>query len=365
MNRCFWLGVMVVSSCLVAGCGKVELEYVLNDSSKDQLADNPEALDQLATSLDEVFGTPAKPKLAKAIAAAVDAKVIVANEGDLETVGALKYRHWCMHCHGMSGDGNGPTAGTKENPFLNPRPRDYRIGRFKFTSTQGLPVIVKPTRADLLRTLRNGVPGTSMPSFALYDQKELESVLDYVILLSLRGETESKVVSNEYEPGGKITLKMVESTAKDVAESWEGLDAKVVQPKTPRPPATPESIAKGRELFLKKGECLKCHGPLALGDGWELDKSSDPTKQKDDWGIQAKPANLTLGVNRGGGRPIDLFRRIRHGVKGTPMAAQGLNLDEEETWHLVNYVRSIAYDGAEPKVAETPKTEHESGTKNN
>ena len=40
------------------------------------------------------------------------------------------YREHCAHCHGITGDGNGPTAA-----FLNPYPRDYRPGKFKFKST--------------------------------------------------------------------------------------------------------------------------------------------------------------------------------------------------------------------------------------
>ena len=44
--------------------------------------------------------------------------------------GYALYRRNCLHCHGVSGAGDGPTA-----PFLYPTPRDYRKGIFKFTST--------------------------------------------------------------------------------------------------------------------------------------------------------------------------------------------------------------------------------------
>ncbi len=44
--------------------------------------------------------------------------------------GYALYRRNCLHCHGVSGAGDGPTA-----PFLYPLPRDYRKGIFKFTST--------------------------------------------------------------------------------------------------------------------------------------------------------------------------------------------------------------------------------------
>ena len=39
--------------------------------------------------------------------------------------GRKVYMKNCMHCHGVSGDGAGPTA-----EYLYPRPRDYRLGVF-------------------------------------------------------------------------------------------------------------------------------------------------------------------------------------------------------------------------------------------
>src|SRR4051794_15817034 len=70
--------------------------------------------------------------------------------------GYALYRKHCLHCHGVSGAGDGPTA-----EFLYPRPRDYRPGIFKFTSTN--PVDAKPTRDDLRKTVLYGLHGTSMP----------------------------------------------------------------------------------------------------------------------------------------------------------------------------------------------------------
>ena len=93
------------------------------------------------------------------------------------------YRRHCLHCHGVSGAGDGPTARSSI-----PRPRDYRKGLFKFTSTR---TGAKPTRDDLRKTIRNGLHGTSMPAFeALMSPAEIEQVIDYTIFLSMRGETE-------------------------------------------------------------------------------------------------------------------------------------------------------------------------------
>ena len=100
--------------------------------------------------------------------------------------GAVLFRQNCLRCHGLTGDGNGPDASG-----LNPLPRDYRLGLFKFTST-------KPTeriaRTDLSRTVRSGIPGTAMPVFeTVLDDDQLASVVEYVRWLAMRGELENKL----------------------------------------------------------------------------------------------------------------------------------------------------------------------------
>src|SRR4030095_4002279 len=92
------------------------------------------------------------------------------------------YRKHCAHCHGITGDGAGPTAA-----FLNPYPRDYRLGKFNFKST---PIGQKPTHEDLKKIVLDGIPGTAMPSFKLLPDLEVEALVNYVRYLSIRGETE-------------------------------------------------------------------------------------------------------------------------------------------------------------------------------
>ena len=61
------------------------------------------------------------------------------------------YRQHCVHCHGINGDGKGPTAA-----FLKPYPRDFTMGKFKFNSTR---VGAPSTHDDLRRVLMNGING--------------------------------------------------------------------------------------------------------------------------------------------------------------------------------------------------------------
>src|ERR671935_235750 len=68
--------------------------------------------------------------------------------------GSRVYRVHCLQCHGVTGDGRGPTAA-----WVNPHPRDYRQGIFKFqsrdqTEDKGYGTVRKPAKEDLVRTLR-------------------------------------------------------------------------------------------------------------------------------------------------------------------------------------------------------------------
>ena len=138
--------------------------------------------------------------------------------------GSVLYRRHCLHCHGMTGDGHGATAA-----WVNPHPRDYRAGIFKFISSER-----KARRDDLLRTLRQGVEGTSMPSFGLLEPEELEALASTVIHLSLRGETEIWTIKalqrrgprkGEGDDGTYSVGREVQVWANGFAGQWRDADA--------------------------------------------------------------------------------------------------------------------------------------------
>jgi hypothetical protein len=97
------------------------------------------------------------------------------------------YRKHCAVCHGISGDGVGP-AGS----LLNPYARDFRRGIFKYKSTAG--PMTPPTDEDLRALLVRGMPGTSMPSFHLLADAELDALVEYVKYLSIRGAVERALI---------------------------------------------------------------------------------------------------------------------------------------------------------------------------
>ncbi len=295
------------------------------------------------------------------------------------------YRKHCLHCHGVSGAGDGPTSS-----FLYPRPRDYRKGLFKFTST---PTGAKPTRSDLRKTIEYGLHGTSMPAFeALMSKAEIEQVIDYVIFLSLRGESELSLIdeastSDEKDPEA-LSEDVVKDIIQSVAKKWQAAESLVMNPPTPRVEPTHASVMRGRELFLglnktgNKVECAGCHGPQAVGNGptfvaqevfnhivfggnpsampervAELEKS-DPKAYElwktslDEWGNPLRPANLNRGIYKGGRRPLDIYWRIAKGINGAKMPSHFPTLEPDKIWDLVNFVLELPY---EPKLLEGAK----------
>lgn len=87
-----------------------------------------------------------------------------------------------------------------------------------------------------------------------------------------------------------------------------------------------QSIAAGDILY--QDNCAMCHGTRGLGDGPNA------------IGLNPAPVNFTAGhtvIHSDG----DLFYWIQNGIAGSAMPAYKSKLSEEETWHLVNYVRRL------------------------
>jgi mono/diheme cytochrome c family protein len=398
----------------VAGCAESDSPQFHLDRANviaKQIA--PDHQQAIANILGAMFGTPDQPFALPETG--LNQRKLTMSAGpvwsDEEGGKHGLYRRHCAHCHGISGDGHGPTAA-----ILNPYPRDYRPGVFKFKSTQ---TAAQPTDDDLHRIIHDGVPGTAMPSFALLPPDEIEALVEYVKYLSMRGQMETALVNFVFDEGFEADNKLDPATDPDlkaaimgdlltsVLEGWQGAAEQVIVPEEAAIPADrkPEelarSVAEGRELFFGKGQCLKCHGPTALGDGeqsdydiWSkanvtfaedtakklaeiqtlrenLQKAPGDEAQDLQQQIEAAqkeyeervaleahllpprnaiPRNLRDGIYRGGRRPLDIFWRISAGIAGTPMpsaAATGegaAGLSQQEIWKVVDYVQSLPFE---------------------
>ncbi len=384
--------IVVLAALGLAGCGQPPAATFSRDERTENLI--PEARELVVKVLTENFGTPNQLvawerfpiDYGKPDPNADDEHKKRRDAGWRLIEGRNLYMTHCVHCHGVSGDGDGPTA-----RFLNPLPRDYRLGKFKFKSTLGP---LKPSRADLTHVLQEGIPGTYMPSFVLLGEERLGLLIDYVRWLSIRGNTEIRLsaelaalsatkkdlaralAADEAKNKNKadVVAEVMKSVNEELpgladditnglAEAWANaeLEESVVVPKVKRTPPTKESIEKGRVFFLslnpkKKTECAECHGKLARGDGpntekyWPIPDSKPERKYEvaglhDEWGFPQTPRNLTRGIYRGGRRPIDIFRRVHEGIPGTQMAGFATVLTDDEIWDVVNYVLSIPFEG--------------------
>ena len=354
------LSIRLSASLLVLatlGCSQRE---TLEFSANVELAELPERHQKnVSDELLRLFGTPVNPRMR-----GLDPKAEEAEDGEQVSLielaapeqlkhGADVYKLRCAGCHGVSGDGNGPAGA-----HLRPRPRDYRKGIFKFTST---PYGSKPARHDLVRTIRRGAKGTSMPGFPWMSNKDLDAVIDYVIFLSRRGEVEGEAIymSQEYDEEENLEFFVFTDAVESSVESWADAEDEVVLPATAEPKYTEETVTAGRELYLSQG-CSKCHGVDGKGQVEWINpeflakQASLPEEERvqinlDTWGEPAPAADLTARMLHGGRRPIDIYRRIYTGINGTPMPEFGniFASDPDKIWHLVHYVRHII-EGGDP-----------------
>ena len=362
----------------VLGCGPQELAYRSNVLHVASLS--PELSDQqieetgrtVQNYVFDLFGTPDSPKWPIGIEAAVDLEKVTRAAGPVgrneAKVERGLYRKHCVQCHGTTGDGMGPAAA-----LLAPYPRDFRRGSFKFKST---PIGKKPTHADLVRTLENGLPGTAMPAFKTLNHskefaEDVDALAHYVRFLSIRGEVERRLTAaivNE-EIDRDLTLKI----ASKVAGSWALASTYAVTLPNLSSTSTPEeqlsSIERGKMVFLSElTACAKCHGKEGDGKGisqdfddwtkdWTIRAGIDPTK-KAEWKRMKKfgilkpvidsPRNLNFGAFRGGPTREDIYLRIVLGIEGSPMPAiarkenDNPGIPEEGIRDLVEYVFSLS-----------------------
>lgn len=261
--------------------------------------------------------------------------------------GARVFQQRCASCHGETGDGAGPAA-----QYLDPKPRDYRQGKFKFIST---PRGSKPRRSDLERIIRRGAKGTSMPSFNFMSDEDMQAVIDYVIALSYRGELESALIgyaTDELEESDSLDPAYVAELALAIDQSWADAVDQVVMPETVMPKRTPESVAEGAKIFLSNN-CVQCHGKDGRGGKNLAGQQQIPY---DDWGQLAYAADLTSGMLHGGRRPIDIYRRITVGINGSPMPGfhDTFKDDPDQIWRLVHFVLHLSEGGEIPNVEIEP-----------
>lgn len=210
----------------------------------------------------------------------------------------------CSWCHGLEGAGDGPAAG-----YLNPAPRDFTLGMYKWKTTPYDEY--SPSETDLERMIAGGSKGgwdglneTSMPGWSdTLGRQEIRDIGAYIKTFASLGP----IVKKEIEaPTG------MKGASKDIIE-------------------------QGRKLFLDR--CSECHGELGRGDATK--------RLKDDWGGRTWPRNLTKDWTfRAGSEVKDIYRRIIAGIPGTQMPSfadpqSKKRLSDEEAWAVASYAKTL------------------------
>lgn len=226
------------------------------------------------------------------------------SQESVRETGQHVYRTHCQGCHGIHGDGKGPSA-----KFLDPQPRDFTTGVFKFHSTPGQNSL--PTDADLFATISHGLWGTAMPPWYALSVQDRLAVIQYL---------------------------------KTFSDRWEqdGVDEPVQVP--PEPAITRTSLGDGAKLF--QTHCVVCHGKHGEGDGPLAGKINDS------WGYPIRPANFHLPAGVKGGVKLGhdsrhIFITIMNGVGGDPMPAFQQQLTVEEIWEITHYAQSLRIQSQE------------------
>lgn len=398
-------GFLVLAVVLLVGCDAPVEQYPPNAVHAlvvHHRTDFPteQAAQEVTQLIDQWFGTPLEPHWPAELLQGQAAKELVDPDRLLRAPGSFYsdqnnlhfglYTEHCVRCHGVNGGGNG-AASALQNPY----PRDFRAGIFKWKSTQRA---AKPTKDDIRNLIVHGAPGTSMPSFKLLSDDDLDVLVDYVVYLSVRGELERWLLYGAIEEMGygdgpledplRFGLVSIGNATGDqaseaalyaakhlqrIVDQWGQANRSVVMApsfdEVSQAVADSESIARGKELFHGQiANCAGCHGVEGVGgvnivdyDDWTKEYSSrlgiTPTDREamepfEDLGAlrprPAKPRELAGGYAHGGSDAVTLYRRITQGIAGTPMPAVMLSetpsataLTHDQVWDLVHYVQSL------------------------
>ncbi len=189
---------------------------------------------------------------------------------------SVSFARHCAACHGVSG-----RADTMAGLALKPRPRDFTQAQFRFRTT---PQGSLPTVDDLVRTIREGLPGSAMPSFrgALPDA-QIRGLAEYVQSLAPEGMRERQEVPVEY--------------------AVPAADA-------------PASGIPGRALYVLL-QCDTCHGADGSGTGPSSHGLSN------ELGAPIHPTDFRYAPMKGGRDENAIMRDLLTGLAGTPMPAYG------------------------------------------
>jgi len=241
--------------------------------------------------------------------------------------GKAIYLEYCMACHGVNGDGNGPAA-----KGSNPPPRNFTQGLYKFGLVEdgGL-----PSDEDFARIIQGGLKGTAMLKWDISDQQT------YMVTQYIKTFAPQVWENKENIPGKKVTINPDPySIARESS-----------------------AIQKGKEVYHMVANCQSCHRGYATKD--ELNEMSQkyndepmtdfdedlylPKLQVSEYYFyddkertaQFVPPDFTWHNVRSGSSVEEIAMRLAAGVTGSGMPAWKGTIEDHEIWAVAYYVKSL------------------------
>jgi len=195
--------------------------------------------------------------------------------------GKAVYAKYCITCH--AADGSGKTDMTE---MLDVPPASFIEPTWKYGATDG----------EIFSVIKDGGQN-GMQGFAdKIPDARIWNVVNYLRTFS----------------------KMTEGGS-PVAAAADDVPANPI-------PYTPESVALGKQYYVRS--CVVCHGANGKGD----------TEMREF--LSTHPSDLTDGEWKYGSKDGNLFQIIKDGTEYDMKPFKNI-LNDEKTWHVVNYLRSF------------------------
>src|SRR5256714_7701811 len=168
--------------------------------------------------------------------------------------------------------------------------------------------------------------GLSLLAFLLLLAVSILFVSSFNITITSSAQNANSSTTNQNQNDNRSSPRPQQDFSKN---TWE-LPDNAAETKNPVA-VTPESIAKGKELYMErtKGNCVFCHGETGAGNEANIPR------------LRRKPADLSKKERMTAMTDGELFWKISKGITGI-MPAGEKRMTEEERWHVVNYIRTLA-----------------------
>lgn len=260
-----------------------------------------------------------KTFLEKKIFLGVEVSAKILNKGE------IVYKQNCQSCHGIHGDGLGTTG-----KIINPQPRNFTQGIFKFGTTLGL-----PSDEDLSKIIQQGIRGTAMLPWSL-TENDLYSVIQYI---------------------------------KTFSKAWEGpLPEKIIFADDPYGPSKKQfAIEKGKELYHTVTNCMICHKAYISKEEYKALVEDDSLAHQPDFFLsksqeteyytfnkttpqKSLPPDFTLHelrfLHTDSSLEEAIYKRLAVGVTGGSMPPWKDLIPDTEIYAIAYYVASLITQGA-------------------